>query len=354
MSYVLPCCGPCQNMITANFEFNALAEQQLKLTDQIKEHTQVTHRTAAHLCKLDIINETVDRLEELLRNMDNKDPVTRSSSLAGSEIKYHLTSVCDLAMRSCEENLTKSMVSMSSDINSNLKSLYGELKNISNQTLNISASSSMNSNPMLGVELLSEIKAVSASIGAIESKITISSPDSVESPGIVDQTVQVADHSGWRMLGSRKVWKADWTDYDKRKLHRLKQQKQAEYARRRKMMARNNNNRTHTHSGSVNYNNVDDFNLLGGHSGNNSLPSDRLLLAEAKERFSRPPRISSFDVPATFRPIQFQRGETLNPYPVHDEFPRSVPGRPIPWRSPECPSTSCEACQIQHSCFRRN
>lgn len=228
---------------------------------------------------------------------------------------------------------------------------------------------------MFGVDIMDELKSLSANINSIESKIICHSPDSVDS--LVNElneinNIQPVDQSGWRLLGTRNVWKADWTDYDKRQLNRLKQRKQAENARKRKKQARftNNNhthhNRNHTsrrsdmqhnhsyHQINNNCNNDGALNIMRSYSGNSLLPPDRILLAAAKERFSKPPRWSSSDAPTTHRPIQFQSGEILNPYPTNDEFPRSTSGRQTNLRSPGYflnSATLCEACHAQRSCF---
>lgn len=218
----------------------------------------------------------------------------------------------------------------------------------------------MSSNPYLGIDILDELKTWSAKI--IAQRSTEPSTSSHGSCTSLNREND-ADNSGWRCLGTRKVWRADWTDYDARKIVRLNQQKQAAKAKRRRKQKINRNNTAdngmnHHPNDSRNRNSAGrldgDFIAAGGHS---FLPPDRVLLAAAKERFSRPPQCSSLGTPAAQRPIQFQRGEILNPSRTCVENQQPTHGRQSQRISPGCSSNSaasCEACHAQHSCFRRN
>ncbi|XP_065094590.1 GATA zinc finger domain-containing protein 15-like [Ochlerotatus camptorhynchus] len=217
-----------------------------------------------------------------------------------------------------------------------------------------------------------------------------------------------ATDSGWRVLGDRKVWKADWTEYDARKSRHLSQEKLTAKASKRRKQKRayqkmfNKNNNSHNHRRNNNNNNYNrnnnDYNCNTNHANNNHnnknnnnnskhninhnnnnfgnnnnnnisnnyrnnntnrnsfhssvsqnrnnlLPPDRELLAAAKDRFSRPPQ-------ANYRPtMQFQRGEILNPYPSCDVYPRTVSAH---LHNGMAATASCEACVCRNSCFVRN
>lgn len=384
-SYVLPCCSSCQSLITLNFEVQLLTKQQAELAEKVNDNTEVTHR-ATQQNNPTVVQDGIDRLEGMLTNIQKELTAIRNSGSAGT--KNHITSLCDIAMQKSKENLTTLIQSMTSDITNDLKCLKDDIEKISSTTEGLAVGAAMPQNPMFEVDILDELKSLSANINSIESKIICRSPDSADSlenelnainnlqstsAPLEINNIQPVDQSGWRLLGTRNVWRADWTNYDKRKLHRLKQQKQAENARKRKKQARNGNSnnthhRSHTsrptnfqynrynHHVNTSYNNDGALNIMRGHSGSSLLPPDRILLAAAKEKFSKPPRSSS-DAPITHRPIQFQSGEILNPYPTHEEFPRSTTSRQPNWMSPGCSANSatpCEACQAQHSCFRRN
>lgn len=366
-SYVLPCCSSCQILITANFEFNVLVEQQAKLADQINKNTEVMHRSTVHQNNVTIIHDAVDRLEVLLVDVQKQLMASNSGgNINTSTIKNHVTSLFNIAMQETNQNICTKMHAMMSDIANGLKSFKDEITQVSSIVVNIASGSPMCNNPMLGIEIMDELKSLSANINSIESKIISSSPDSIDSLEYELSNmnpIQVVVQSGWRLLGTRKVWKADWTDYDKRKLYRKKQQKQAEVAKKRKKQANNNithhnriydrnDNRNHCNSYNENYATTNHCNYNNTNINNkyNQLPPDRELLATAKDRFSRPP--------PSHRTINFQRGEILNPYPAGDapSFPSpSAPAHLTNWNAPGALSAApCVACTCKHSCFPLN
>lgn len=276
-----------------------------------------------------------------------------------------MTSLFNISMQETKQNLFSKMHAMTSDISSELKALKDEVNQVSSIAVEMASGSPMCSNPMLAVDIIDELKSLSANINSFQSKHRSSSPDSIGSlENELDSinNIQEVIQSGWRRLGTRNVWKADWTDYDRRKLNRVKQQKQADAARKRRNQANNNNKNVHpnnesrpsprnndnNHHHNNNHTSMNqEFNFMRGHGSSCSLPPDRILLAAAKERFSRQPEPS--DSPNTHRPILFQRGEILNPYPLQDDFRRNQAG---------CSSNdvigSCNACHARHSCFRRH
>lgn len=179
----------------------------------------------------------------------------------------------------------------------------------------------------MGIDILDELKTLSANLMADRIAASGESLPSLEfelrtNENTVASNTANNDKSGWRLLGSKNVWKADWTNYDKRESNRLNQQKQADKARKRKQRTRRNNIRNEHNTNNDRHQNA------------NMLPPDRILLEEAKQRFSKPPCCSAADATNSKRPvhyrnlanltnddrnhrgIMFQRGETLNPYPA--------------------------------------
>ena len=391
LSYVMPCCGTCQNLVTANFEFNGLVEQQVQLADQIHKNTEVVHRSARQN-NISLIHDTIDRLDTSLH--DIKKQLTENKSNISNEnisaLKNHLTTLCDIAIQSSKDNTSKSIELMTVGIADELKCLKNEMKHFNTLSLNLASGPSTNTSVMFGIEILDELRSLSTSVNTLESKITASSSlNSVDSTDSLQyelngiNNTQTIDRSGWRFLGTKKVWKADWTDYDRRRLHRLRQQKQAEKARKRQTQARRNHNNNRSNNNYYNNNNFNTRNYGNNnninryyrnsgngtnnhnnnnnrdynynfHNNNNSLncntnanvsnsnfllPPDRVLLAAAKHQFSRPP--------SDYRPnIQFERGETLIPYSVYNEPSRSI--------APGLPPASGMSCSSQHPCFQRN
>lgn len=344
-SYVLPCCSTCQHLVTTSFGFNALVEQQSKLVDQINDNTQVVHRSSSQN-NVGIINDAMERLEISLADIKIQLTTARSAGLVdnGSSIKNHITSLCDMAMQSSKENI--------SSISTDVRKMHNEIKQLHQLSLQIAAKCSTNSNPVLELDILNELKSLSANIAdacinvpsplpcdacpSSEPEINVippapsfdagpspspfspdaspsSPPSSSSSPSACPN---LQNHSGWRILGRKKIWRADWTKRDARELL-------AKFVRRRHHHNQHNNN------------NKDNCNSFRS----NFLPPDRVLLAAAKDHFSRPP--------TNFQPtIRFQRGETLNPYPARDHAAHQrmqVPPTPF--------NQHCRSCCCERPCF---
>ena len=105
---------------------------------------------------------------------------------------------------------------------------------------------------------------------------------------------------GWRIIGSKKIWKSDWTEFDAKQRRRRIQEKQAEKAIRRRTQhrkAQQQYQHSRTHS------------------------SDKELLATAKVQFAGPP--STIDHPiaglSVNKLINFRKGDTINPYPTEKQ-----------------------------------
>ncbi|XP_055590633.1 arp2/3 complex-activating protein rickA-like [Uranotaenia lowii] len=170
-------------------------------------------------------------------------------------------------------------------------------------------------NPSSNVDLIDELRSIHDAVAA-KPVTPLLEPGTCLAEEL-NQQISQKIVSGWRLLGTRKVWKADWTEYDNRQLRLKKQQLKADKAKkRRQRKARNiNNNNMNPH-----------INSRSTHNMNYPLPPDRELLAAAKNLFSRPP--ASPSKRRSKRGIQFIRGETLNP-------PKdNVRGTPSPVPSP--------------------
>lgn len=374
-SYLLPCCDACQELLQSKLEFNQLIVQQKLLTEQLHANTEVTHRFAKQQETSSMVHEAIEGLEVLLIGIKNElSAINKTSSLAGSvaSIKNHVTSLFDTAMTATKDSVSTSLKTVTSDLSTDLRNINNEINQLNQLSLDIASSCTMSTNSILELDILDELKSLSANIVSTRSALPL--PSSSAACPSLEVEFNDNDESGWRLLGTRKVWKRDWTEYDARKLRRSNQQKQAEKARRRRKQhkAKNNNvmhykenkinalnynlnatksyqnNHTDRHniSGNYNYNpnNNRNLNLMGNRCNNTALPSDRVLLAAAKNHFSGPS--------TNYRPtIQFQRGETLNPYPV-DYLPRST--QHINPMTTECsPKVLCEACCSQNLTFRR-
>lgn len=374
-SYVLPCCESCQELIQAKLDFNGLLEQQKVLEKQLNANTEVMHRLSLHQEKPNVVHEAIEGMEILLTSVRNElAAINKNSSLAGSvvAIKNHITGLLDTAITATTENMYSTLKTVTSDISTDLRNINDEISHLSQLSIDTAASCAMNSNPMLGLDILDELKSLSANI--LTNKNT-SAPPSIEYPSLeAELNNKIAEVSGWRLIGNRKVWKADWTQYDMRQSFHKRQQNMADKAKkRRKRRIRNANkncNKNNINNNNVNINhhcrnnvpskihhkvskqqnnNHGNFAFNNNHERSHQLPPDRELLAAAKHHFSRPP--------TNYRPtMQFKRGEILNPYPAREAPRQSVAVPPPNWTT-EGSSTggSCEACgACRHSCFLRN
>lgn len=378
-SYVLPCCETCQALTLARLDLRGLSEQQKKLEQQLHANTEVLHKFSLQQEKPNAIHEAIDGMEILLTAIKNElAQINKSSSLSGSvsTIKNHITFALDIAMQAAKEQLINEVKTASTKLSTNLCNINDEICQINQLYIDTVSTCTLNSSPLMETyqknDILDELKALSAKITAAE--LTVSSPPSSEpcaSLGAELVSDDTAEKGGWRFIGEKKMWRADWTDYDKRASLRVNQQKKAEKARKRKKHARS---KKHLKSNSTQQNS----NHRGISPRNNFLLSDRELLAEAKNRFSRPPNNKSpaevFNqhpamnmpphpvlmsppnrVPSrSYRPsIHFQRGEILNPYPATD-VPRNFVAVPSPSSISQRNSMvpTCEGCSCTHSCFR--
>lgn len=333
-SYVLPCCAPCQNLVTGSFEFNALVQQQEQLADQINKNTEVIHRAAVNNTSDGIIHEAIDRLEahlgEIKKLLTSK---KINDSIGNSVINQSL----DMSM--AQVTITNSVESMRTDISKEMKILNEEMRRISSLTLDLSSTVTMCSNPWLGTDILDELKTLSTNIMGCHNESPLQSLEtelaaepkntnglqSLESNNQPDLNLprpipektrdelnfhakykEPRDYDPlWRWKG-RWIWKRDWSEFDA--CIRRQKQKKTDRSRDKQKHKRNYcNNKTDQHHHTTHRGAVTNKN-----SHTPILPRDRELLAAAKEHFSRPPPPSSQH---PYRPtIAFRRGEVLNPY----------------------------------------
>ncbi|XP_055543137.1 GATA zinc finger domain-containing protein 16-like [Wyeomyia smithii] len=330
------------------FELKKLTEQQKLLVTQIDSNTQVVHKFTLQYPNQPnqtfTAMEDINNLETLLKNLKHElATINKNHSISGalSTLKNHLTSLVDLTSIKLRE----------------------EIKNEISQL----GKQSPHEDPNIKLNILDELKSLSTKFDTIQKKAQLST-----SP--VSQND--CDHSGWRLIGSTKRWKADWRFFDEKTKRREEQDRirfrawrnRQKRSRQRNRASRisnlpnrnhvysNNNNNNNYHRGqNINFNtnsnrrytnpnvnnsvlnnhNSPNYNMVNKQQNNGTnyhndrqhtnsnrfhanqmLPPDRVLLAAAKDRFSR---TQAYFIPT----IQFQRGETLNPYPANDAFPLS-------------------------------
>ena len=228
-SYILPCCETCQDLLQTKLEVNRLTEQQKNLANQLHTNSEVLHCFALQQESPNIVHEAIESLEVQLTSIKNElTSIHKNNSIVA--IRNHMTSLFDTAMMASKENVSMSLKTIATDMSTELRNINTELANLNQLSLDIASNCTMHSNPSLELEILDELKSLSANIIPTQSL----SPSPLPSDSCPSLEVELQDQqvSGWRFLGTKKVWKADWSEYDARKLHRLKQQKRADKAKK--------------------------------------------------------------------------------------------------------------------------
>lgn len=379
-SYIIPCCNSCQTLITLNFEIKALTEQQTKLAEIINSNTEIIHRSAQQV-NPNAVHDAFEGMEILLTSIKNElSTINKNSSLVGSvsTIKNHITTMFDIAMKAAKENMEATMKSMSAVLSTDLRNINNDINQLNQLSIDTAASFTMNSNPMLGLDILDELKSsaeniisnqhaatesITSAISSLDSRLSdvhISSEppsdpssnsepliniENLKPPSDPNTNSEAVNHNSTltcRMLGSKKVWRADWTEYDLREYRRTQQIKARDKAIKRKKQLKKQRNRYNIQNNrrvekchEVKSNNniypfprnsternvfINQGDIYDKRNHTASLPLDRELLAAAKLQFSGPPLSTNGSYGPHGPYINFQRGEVLNPYPT-DERP---------------------------------
>lgn len=377
-SYMLPLCEDCQEEFTSIVKLRKLLQSQRTLTDDIEA---ANNKICAFINSFNV-REAFDSLETNLSEL-------RGELKTDCTVTQMINNVSSVVRESCNTDTFESSVQQANEalvskIALKLEQAYLKLEG-QLEAIHVSLSE-IGTKEFPAAEILDEVKYLSHAVAAMQlpetaiidnshhltladelaqdqdnsRHLTLAdelAQDLALSRSHHDDSLEDIDDSGWRLLGSKKVWKADWKAYDLRQLRRRTQEKSAQKARNRRKQNKNNyninnrlnginhnsrNNNTHN---AINNNKIRNFNV----TNNNNLPLDKDLLAAAKDRFSRPP-------PPPFRPtVRFQRGETLNPYPVDNDIPttshtpdsRNWMLRMAPGSAGFSSTRSCQSCSSQ-------
>lgn len=325
LTYMLPLCYECQKRFVLEVNFDKLYSQQQESIKLNKLVLESNHKLATKFNNLNI-GDGFESMEMLLSELktavcDNNNAIKQNDLNSGAKndevaIKNHLTSLFDISMQATKNNIMQYVEALTIDLTRELQNICSEFEKVSGLIIDManhcSEHNSSQTNLTATADIVDELKTLSSAVNSLGNKTAASqkvqSPPSLE----VELSTQTTN-SGWRKLGNRNVWKADWSEYDARELRRLHQQKAADKAklrkkRRKQQYVESNNSRAYPNRNQTHKRSNDKRNT-------NALPLDKELLAAAKERFSGPP-------PAPYRPtIRFQRGEVLNPYPADERNP---------------------------------
>lgn len=162
-------------------DFERLIKEQKRLIEQVNSNTEVTHRLLLHQEKPTVIQEAFEGLEVLMTTIKNElAAISKTNSLAGSivSIKNHITSLLDITTQNTNEVITDSLQKISSELSTGLRSINDEICHLNQLTVDLNASTAMNTNPMLSFDILDELKSWSANL--ISSQNSQNSPPSLE------------------------------------------------------------------------------------------------------------------------------------------------------------------------------
>lgn len=336
-TFMLPLCTDCQEQFTCHLDLNILVKQQQELTENIKAQIESNHALIGKFKSMNVMHEALDGIETSL--IDLKDDIKNiyaTTCNSTTKIINRVSSVLDgLGNDLLLADLQKANNEMKKHLQEHFEKAFAILE-LKIDTMESSTSSTSNCS-VAAKEILDELKVLSAEtskLNAGRSKINNRHPPepTVNQLSLSEElacsfqpttsaVVETCDHastSGWRLIGSKKIWKRDWTEFDARQRTRRLQEKQAEKAtrRRRQQQRRQNINslRDNIDGISNNTRNVNKINIETVETSRiqlartTTLPLDKELLAAARLQFSGPPKdgIPSF--------INFQKGETINPY----------------------------------------
>ncbi|XP_065073800.1 uncharacterized protein K02A2.6-like, partial [Ochlerotatus camptorhynchus] len=174
---------PTEKNVEANLDFHRLSEQQKNLTEQLNANTQVIHQFTLHQSKPSIVNEG---LEVLLTSIKNElSAINKNSSLAGSVTN---------------DRISKSLESVTSGLAGDLRNINAEICQLNQLAIDAAATSTMTTNPILELNILDELKSLSAHI--------MTSQNPAPSPEPSDPYTNLEDEINntdvWRLLGTRK------------------------------------------------------------------------------------------------------------------------------------------------------
>ena len=286
-SFMLPACSECQERVAMELNFKQLLHQQAILAELVKKHTEAIHRSAHSLQKVEVVHEALERheavLDELRQELTTAKKINSPTKTVNA-IKHHMSSLFDDALNTVKFDMTESVSSLTDSLSRNLTSqlehvLYkvDEQLEVVNENLMDVAASSKCSAP----EILEEVRIIGSEIARqTNSNVQNNSVDGIPHLSLADELaapsppVQVISNSGWRFLGAKRVWKHDWTEFDKKLSRREQQQREAARARRRLRNRRRGNNNRINHRNHYNYNNNNSNNYFNtrnyGYGNNNN------------------------------------------------------------------------------------
>ncbi|XP_058839284.1 integrator complex subunit 1 homolog [Topomyia yanbarensis] len=354
----------CQHNLKVGIDTRKVLYQQEKLFESITTQTDCNLQIAADIKKFNSIVDLFENVELQLKESVANVNINTSSQVANAvsalsqaidsnsfnkadelvTLKNHITSLFNISMGSTKKHIEEYVNDLTADLTRELKKICSEVQNLSTHTIDMAAhcnehylSESRPTREVLdevkiitnsvGSDILKEVQSLAGSINTLDSSIRDACLPPA-GPSLMDelnaQSTKSGDSGhrstaeateGWRFLGSKKVWRSDWTEYDTRNQHRIQQQKMKDRAMARRKANKkqlhrisrssyynynlndnnnsnnnsNNNRNNNRNNNSSNNRNNNNNTQCGRPTAGNSLPRDKDLLAAARVQFSRPP-----------------------------------------------------------------
>lgn len=225
-AYMLPLCEDCQEEFTSIIKLRKLFERQRSLSDDI----EAANNKICSFINTFNVREAFESLESNLFVL--RDELKRNDCNAAHMINNVSSMICDnlntatlqTSMQHANEALANKI---SLSVEHGFSTFEGQLKNVQAGLAEVSARECPK---FPACEILEEVKLLSSAVAAIQ-PADIEIAENIHHVTLADELAQdlararlhreslVVD-SGWRLLGARKVWKNDWTEYDSRQLRR--------------------------------------------------------------------------------------------------------------------------------------
>ena len=374
--HVLPICKQCRTHLHMEIDIRKIMQYQLEGSHSILTHIKTNDKT-----NQEALNELHNKLLHIQEDIQKS--AEASSRIHSAVITQ--TPALDFTL----DEVKKAIVESTTDQNQKLAESFGRISEIASSHRDdiirtITSSEKCPSDIILAVH--DEVRALTSSVNNLQEKeIEIQHKTLAEelNENAVLESAEI--ESGWRFIGSKKIWKSDWTDFDARQQTRRLQEKEAEKARRRHRKYRKqmqhhqqqqqeqqkqqqhqhrqqrlhqqqqtncnsdagHNSRPSTphfnlNDNNNNNNNKDNAIISNSSTHSSSKLSDKELLDQARVEFSGHAPVTS-----NLNFINFRKGETINPY--QKEKTPIVP--PLNATTPHSAETSSTTPEVTDSMF---
>lgn len=329
-TFMLPLCHDCQEEFISELDLKKFITPLQHISENIGSTLESNHKLIQYFKSISATHDdALANIEESLNELKKSVSLSVSTSKHNTtEIKQALTSLCNTPATDIVETMEstakfaataavaefEATKKQANSINDILPQFICDLKNeISDSHTSLVREVKSNIEEIKShIEELSSSTSV-ANIGSNQNNVSLA--DELSNAATVVHTETKNDHTspGWRFLGNKWRWKLDWSEYDAKQKTRRLREKAIEKAKRKRIRSKKQHNTLKHNNTTQNKSNETNEAM--------AWPSDKELLATAKSKFACPPSttdhpIAALTVPSTSTAkfINFQKGETINPY----------------------------------------